>query len=594
VRVADTGSAFPGVGPGGAGASSAESSATGVLPSTPRMSSGSATGVAGSGPGTAESPGEAQVPPSPDGQSLPSAPAVLSANSTLAEFGPIAVGSAAPPFTWTVQNTGGTATGSLSLRSATQALLAAPFALQANGCVGPLAPGASCSVTFSFAPFAAGVFSSDIELGDGVRGVRLSLAGQAGYPLTVTRVGTGDITSDTGELSCEGSTCEGFFTSSTVTLTARTSNGSEFFFADWSSNDCFANQNCTFDLTTTASTTATFLAKTNNLIFTNEGSYPPDLGGLSAYDAECNRLADAAGINDASGNAYIAAMSDSTSSLRQRLGTARGWVRMDGNPFGDTVASIFDDAGVIYSASFDEIGALYQSSSALLPRTGTLSNGSSAPDNCSNWTSSSGAFSSVSGRAAGGPIMWLDRGGPPLNCDATGEFPLVCMGRTRSAPLPPLVRKAGKQIWTVFDYTPGSTTPDQRCQSERPPGVAAAAALVAYTDRAAQAVLVPDATYVRPDGALVGLGRNIARQIVLASPWLAADGTFNANSGFGVWSGAYRPDQLATTENCDDWRNGTEALRGTFGDYAMGEPRWFNTFGIIACSTAFALYCVEQ
>ena len=42
VRVADTGSAFPGVSPGAAGASSAESGANGVLPSTPRMGSGSA------------------------------------------------------------------------------------------------------------------------------------------------------------------------------------------------------------------------------------------------------------------------------------------------------------------------------------------------------------------------------------------------------------------------------------------------------------------------------------------------------------------------------------------------------------------------
>jgi hypothetical protein len=133
-----------------------------------------------------------------------------------------------------------------------------------------------------------------------------------------------------------------------------------------------------------------------------------------------------------------------------------------------------------------------------------------------------------------------------------------------------------------------------RSESERPPGVTAAAALVAYSDRAAQAVLVPDATYVRPDGAAVGLGRNIARQIVLASPWLGADGSFNANIGFGVWSGASTPGELATIYNCDDWRNGTDALRGTFGDYPTSDPRWFNTFGIIACSTAFALYCVEQ
>ncbi|HKO91439.1 MAG TPA: hypothetical protein VJU61_09825 [Polyangiaceae bacterium] len=101
---------------------------------------------------------------------------------------------------------------------------------------------------------------------------------------------------------------------------------------------------------------------------------------------------------------------------------------------------------------------------------------------------------------------------------------------------------------------------------------------------------------MRPDGALVGLGRDITRQIALASPWLGADGTFNATSPFAVVTGAPAPDLPAADpdRNCNDWRSGTDTLRGSHGLYGLGDPRWFHTFTAVPCNTANALYCVEQ
>jgi hypothetical protein len=68
----------------------------------------------------------------------------------------------------------------------------------------------------------------------------------------------------------------------------------------------------------------------------------------------------------------------------------------------------------------------------------------------------------------------------------------------------------GKRIWvTNSAFVPGSMSPDQKCQSERPLGVTAGVALLAYTDRPASAVLDLAASYVQPDGQLVGTGAEL-------------------------------------------------------------------------------------
>jgi hypothetical protein len=520
-------------------------------------------------------------------------PGVLSTSSSAVDFGSVEVNTTSLTFTWTIINANDVGTGPLTLDPAL-----APFAIAENGCTEPLGPNGTCAITVSFAPTLPGPFSGNLQLGDGTQSVSLSLTGEGAYRLIIDRIGTGELSSDVGELECSGSSCTGMFSTPAVSVTARTSNGSGFFFSGWSLEDCQASQRCSLDLTQIRRVAATFLPLTNNLIFTSSSSYPPTLGGLAAYDAECNQLASAAGINDTGGNAFIAAMSDSANSLRQRLGTARGWVRMDGNPFADTAAGLFDQLGVIYPVHFDETGVLLPSLANYLfaglnTWTGTLLDGSSSANNCNDWTTASAAVNVQIGRVAGGPRGWIDV--IATGCD-TGQQHLLCMGRARSAPtVPP--RATGRQMWTVFSYTPGTgMTPDQKCQSERPPGVAAAAAFVAYSDRPAAAVLSPDVTYVRPDGAVVGLGRALASFRALSIPWLRADGTFIDDFNFlFVWTGASTPDEIAPdpNANCDDWRNGTASFSAAAGDYGEGTQRWFATQRL-ACSGSFGLYCVEQ
>ena len=81
--------------------------------------------------------------------------------------------------------------------------------------------------------------------------------------------------------------------------------------------------------------TARFAPQTNNTVFVSSEVVPANLGGLDPYDAKCNELATAAGLNNAEGNAYKAWMSTSSASARDRIGSARGFARVDGRPFMD-------------------------------------------------------------------------------------------------------------------------------------------------------------------------------------------------------------------------------------------------------------------
>jgi hypothetical protein len=521
------------------------------------------------------------------------APGSLSVNASAQEFGLVEAAAGQTDFVWTITNDGATASAALALTASP----VAPFSVVQNACVGVLASGASCSVTIRFAPATAGPFAGSIQVGDGTMRVSLALTGRGGHRLTVIQVGTGQVSSPSPALTCDAGTCTGLFAPGAVQVEARTQNGSNSFFSGWSVGNCGAQQTCLLQLETSLEVTATFSQLQSNLIFASSTLHPATRGGLAPYDAECNRLASAAGINDADGQAFVAAMSDSTSSLRERLGGARGWVRLDGLPFADTLASLFDDDVIYYPAAFDELGRkvpagdeAYNSGGGLSPNTGTLADGSASPDNCGDWSSDGAGLLGTFAQIAAGPGRWIEF--LSGDCSLAGLQRLVCMGRSRSAAIT-RPSSIGKRMWTVFDYSPGSMTPDQRCQMERPVGVTNAAAFVAYRDRPAAAVLSSEASYVRPDGALVGSGADIARFEVLTAPWLRADGTFNPVNE-AVWSGAYAPDVVSEPDfDCNEWQSGSDTTSGYVGTYGAGDRRWFFTLATTACSFARAMYCVE-
>jgi hypothetical protein len=106
-------------------------------------------------------------------------------------------------------------------------------------------------------------------------------------------------------------------------------------------------------------------------------------------------------------------------------------------------------------------------------------------------------------------------------------------------------------------------------------------------------VLDAAATYVRPDGIVVGTGAQLITGNELASGiWQMADLTYTVPSQSSrVWSGQTTLTEVGTlASTCNDWTSNT----GT-GIWGSGSSvnRWWNAYVNAACNLDSRLYCVE-
>lgn len=518
-------------------------------------------------------------------------PGVLAADAGGFDFGGQEVGVGSTPFTWVITNAGTVATGPLR-RSG---LDGPEFAVANDTCVGSLAPGASCRLVITYLPGVASVHRAMIGVGDGQNEVAAVLVGRGQYRLTVVRAGAGQgvVVGPAGAIDC-GASCSALFDPGSVQLTAYTTNGSNAFFSGYRgpTGTCEGpSRFCTVNMERSLTVTATFSVQTNNLIFRTSEVYSPSLGA-AGYDRECNVLAGRAGINNATNNGFIAALSGTTALAERIPAGVRGWVRMDGLPVLDQRAALGEDPpNVHYSVQFDENGELHEDGDIW---TGSGPSGELAA-NCSAWTTTAGTVQAALGSARVSPF-WLNDGAVP--CDSaprfeSGGLAVACMGITKSAPIT-LPSFSGKRMWiTNTAYTPGSVAPDEKCQAERPSGIAAARAYLGYLGRPAEGTLDLTATYVRLDGQLIGTGAQITAGTARSAPRFAADGS--VYRGF-VWTGNSGAPRRALPprerDTCGgDWSSSTGT--GTFGNSGYDNERGFHS-GEVECSLAnVRLYCVE-
>src|SRR4029450_1969858 len=156
-----------------------------------------------------------------------------------------------------------------------------------------------------------------------------------------------------------GSTCAASFTSASIVLTAQTANGSGSFFLGWGGDCAGLSRTGPVTLGRAVAVTARFEPIDHNLVFvSSRQTIPTNLGSAAAYDGLCNQFATTAGINDAAGDAYISFLSDSGSSALTRLGGARGFMRMDGQPVADDPMSMIAEGRLFYPMTFDEHAAV--------------------------------------------------------------------------------------------------------------------------------------------------------------------------------------------------------------------------------------------
>jgi hypothetical protein len=591
----DFGSALPEQGGGEGGPTTAD---MGLLPNGAAGQQGG-NGFPRDGSGTGESVGAVglQPPAAAGGNSgVPSSIAgdagvvdldgpVLTSELEQADLGDAEEGTTGSSFTWVVTNSGRASSGPLTLTQA-----GADF-LVTNGCTGTLGAGSSCSITLTFAPQVGGPRSSTLTLSDGVTDATLLALGNARVRLTIDRLGVGAVTSAQG-INC-GDTCTALFdVGAQVTLQATTTNGSDAFFSGWSVATCGPARTCTIEVTGRQTLTATFAPMLNNLMFFSSEELPANLGGVLPYDAACNRMATAVGINNAQGTGFLALLSDTTNGVRERFAAGvQGWVRLDGKAFTSSVGSLFDQNVIYYPASFDENGVAAPANPQLRVMTGMETDGA-ARETCNDWSTLDPTVQGTSGTRLGGPIVWTFRGG--VNCDVPSH--VICMGNTKSAALQ-LEVSTGKRIWsTAPTFTIGAgVTPDAACFADRPAGIAGARALLSYTTSPAGAVIQPEANYVRLDGQLVGTGQQLLDGDVLTGIWQAADGTYQAPESriIIVPTGAESPAELGTPEStCNDWTDPAGTMAS--GAFANADAGWWLSNSNRTCADPVALYCVEE
>ena len=111
-----------------------------------------------------------------------------------------------------------------------------------------------------------------------------------------------------------------------------------------------------------------------------------DLGGLAGADAYCTTLAEAAGVG---GRVWAAYLSSSTENARDRIG-AGPWYNAKGEKIADDVSSLHSDANNLTKATaLDEAGNVVNGRGDSPNRhdilTGSLPDGTAAPDTCSDW-----------------------------------------------------------------------------------------------------------------------------------------------------------------------------------------------------------------
>lgn len=499
-------------------------------------------------------------------------PGSLTSDVSQIDFGVVEWGIASEPRQWVITNSSPTVSGPLRLEITDPAAASAE-----TDCGPPLAAGASCSVNVRYTASPDGPERTDIAVFNGDESVRVYLQGQGAARLTVTRAGTGSgqilIHYGPGEPTPCDDGCS-LLVPAAVRVEAVLANGSDSFFTGWSppgsGSQCTTQRECAWGSLESETLVATFEQQVNNLAFISSEAVRPDLGSTAEFDAQCNRLATASGINDAAGTGYIAAISGPDSFLDRIPAGVRGWVRLDGMPLADTTDALLGP--VRYPLTITELG---------VGQNGYTWAGGNVSGDCEGWTTRDGsAAMSFAGR------VFLT-GGTSSDCSVSAF--IYCLGVTKTAPLAARVF-SGKRIWlTPEPIVIGTDTPDAACQASRPAGVASAAALVGYTNRSAASVLDPAATYVRVDGARVGTGQAIGEGRLATALSLASDGSIGAIGG-NVWTGGALSATPPGADNCYDWQEPSGTAYA--GDqFALGLSAFSSDK--LGCGDALPVYCIE-
>ena len=155
-------------------------------------------------------------------------------------------------------------------------------------------------------------------------------------------------------------------------------------------------------------------------VFVSSSTSTAALGGLSGADAQCQSLADAAGLS----GTYMAWLSDSSDSAADRLDHLGAFVRVDGTTIAGSWADL-TDGSLAVAINRTEQGTIVSSSPGAV-WTATATDGTLQGGSCSNWTSASGASSATVGDHGATGATWT--AGSTSPCSAS--LRLYCVERS--------------------------------------------------------------------------------------------------------------------------------------------------------------------
>ncbi len=404
----------------------------------------------------------------------------------------------------------------------------------------------------------------------GIAVLTLSFAGQ----------GAGTVVIQPGDTLCTAPvTCTASFDVGThVTLTAKPTNAGASVSSILSGWDgaCAGNgpyRLCSLQVSDATSTTARFVALPANLVFVTSSLFAGNLGSAAAYQTQCNQLATAAGINNGTGDAYVAWMAATDYDPLAQLGATRGWVRADLLPWIDSMTTALAAGAVYYPTAYDENGQrVIGNTLSGMGDTNAVYKG----ENCNDWTDATADTSH--GHTHAGGKGWPSNNVGVSSCAIASR--VLCVMRGASLPIS-VTPAPGKQIYlTKSAWFPGSglAGADAKCLLDAPPSVAAAKAILVDSVRALSDVLGASTVYVRPDGVRVGTGAEIIQAINDDTGPLTIEAAVTQDGGghyvgpydgTSVWTGL--PYMVPTNgDTCQDWTSGSATDTGTTGCVASG------------------------
>ncbi len=343
------------------------------------------------------------------------------------------------------------------------------------------------------------------------------------------------------------------------------------------------------------------ISSMHNVAFVTSTTYRmAALGGAAGADRECQARADAAGIASGPFKAWIATSTESAAARLANTG-ARGWVRTDGRPFADSIASLLGNTGqMLYPLRLDELGndLAGAAGSSLWVATGANTDGS-AEDTCSDWSSTTGTY--MAGLATGATVYWTF---VDSRACATTEARLYCFGTARQEPidLTALASTQGRRAFVSRSaHSPGGglASADAKCQADAQAAglVGDYLALLATTSASAASRFdLTGTTWVRPDGvAWLEQASDLPLNRFASALNVNPD---REQRGYDyAWTGT---DDLNTpggaAKSCADWTStsmSAEGFRGRLG-YSDRSLVSLNNDKPATCDSAALIYCLER